>query len=84
MGQWLNHFLPTQQLQEKRRVRQHLVRVYGPAQTPYARGGVAAAEVTRATQARLRAEHARLNPFARAREVARPQQGIAAQRQLAA
>lgn len=83
LGQLLNHFLPTQQLQEKRRVGQRVVRGYGPAQTPYARV-VAAAEVLDATQARLRAAHARLHPLALAREVARPQQVIAAQRQLPA
>jgi hypothetical protein len=83
LGQLLNHFLPTQHLREKRRVEQRLVRVYGPAQTPYARV-LAAREVTRATKARLRAEHARLNPFPLAREVERQQKAIAAQRQLTA
>jgi hypothetical protein len=83
LGQLHNHFLPTQQLQAKRRVERRIVRVYGPAQTPYARL-LAAAEVPPATQARLRAEHARLNPFQRAREVARQQKAIAAQRQLPA
>jgi hypothetical protein len=83
LGQLLNHFLPTQQLREKRRVAHRVVRVYGPAQTPYARV-LAAREVPRTTQARLRAEHARLNPFQLAREVERQQRAIAAQRQLAA
>jgi hypothetical protein len=81
LGQLLNHFLPTQQLREKRRVAQRVVRVDGPAQTPYARV-LAAREVRRATKARLRAEHARLNPFQLAREVERQQKTIAAQRQL--
>lgn len=83
LGQLLNHFLPTQQLREKRRVAPRVVRVYGPAQTPYARV-LAAAEVTQATKARLRAEHERLNPFQLARDVERQQRVIAAQRQLAA
>jgi hypothetical protein len=83
LGQLLNHFLPTQQLREKRRVGPRVVRVYGPAQTPYARV-LAARQVTRAAKVRLRAEHARLNPFQLAREVERQQKQIAAQRQLAA
>jgi hypothetical protein len=83
LGQLLNHFLPTQQLQAKRRVEQRIVREYGPAQTPYARV-LAAPEVTKAKQAELRAEHARLNPFHLARVVEQQQKAIAAQRQLAA
>jgi hypothetical protein len=83
LGQLFNHFLPTRQLRQKRRVAPRVVWVYGPAQTPYARV-LAAREVTPATQARLRAEPARLNPFPLAREVERPQKAIAAQRQLAA
>ena len=83
LGQLLNHFLPTQQLREKRRVGLRVVRVYGPAQTPYARV-LAAAEVPQATQARLRAEHERLNPFQLARDGERQQKQIAAQRQLPA
>jgi hypothetical protein len=83
LGQLLNHFLPTQQLQAKRRVGTRTVRVYGPAQTPYARV-LAAPEVTPAKQAALRAEHGQLNPFQLARAVERQQAVIAAQRQLAA
>jgi hypothetical protein len=83
LSQLLNHFLPTQQLREKRRVEQRVVRVYGPAQTPYARV-LAARKLTQAPKARLRAEHARLNPFPLAREVERQQKTIAAQRQLTA
>jgi hypothetical protein len=83
LGQLLNHFLPTHQLREKRRVDTHVVRVYGPAQTPYARV-LAAAEVTQAKKAELRTEHGRLNPFQLAREVERQQRRIAAVRQLAA
>ena len=83
LGQLLNHFLPTHQLQEKRRVESRVVRIYGPAQTPYARV-VAAVAVSRAQKAALRVEHARLNPFQLAREVERQQRLIAAQRQLTA
>lgn len=83
LGQLLNHFLPTHQLQEKRRVDTRVVRWYGPAQTPYARV-LAASEVTKAKKAALRSEHRRLNPFQLAREVERQQKEIAAQRQLTA
>jgi hypothetical protein len=83
LGQLLNHFLPTHQLREKRRVGKRVVRRYGPAQTPYARVLVASG-VTKPKQAELRREHARLNPFQLAREVERQQALIAAQRQLAA
>jgi hypothetical protein len=83
LGQLLNHFLPTQQLRQKRRVGQRAVRVYGPAQTPYARV-LLAPEVTKIKRAELRREHGRLNPFQLAREVERQQALIAAQRQLAA
>jgi hypothetical protein len=82
LGQLLNHFLPTHQLQAKRRVGQRVTRVYGPAQTPYARL-LTAAEVRPAKQTALRQDHARLNPFQLAREVERQQVAIAAQRQLA-
>jgi hypothetical protein len=82
-GQWLNPFLPTQPLREKRRVEHRVGRVYGPAPTPYARV-LAAREVTPATRAGLRAESARLNPFPVAREVQRQQKAIAAQRPLTA
>jgi len=83
LGQLLNHFLPTHQLREKRRKGTRVVRLYGPAQTPYARV-LAAAEVTKAKKAALRSEHGRLNPFQLAREVERQQKGIAAARQLTA
>jgi len=83
LGQLLNHFLPTHQLREKRRTGTRMVRLYGPAQTPYTRV-LAAAEVTKAKKAVLRSEHRRLNPFQLARDVERQQRVIAAQRQVAA
>jgi hypothetical protein len=83
LGQLLNHFLPTQQLQAKRRVGRRVIRVYGPAQTPYARL-LTTPQVCLAKQTELRREHARLNPFQLAREVERQQAAIAAQRQLTA
>jgi hypothetical protein len=82
-GQWLNPFLPTQPLQENCRVAQQVARADGPAPTAYARV-LAARAVTPATQARLRAEPARLNPFPRARESERQQKAIVVQRPLTA
>ena len=83
LGQLQNHFLPTHQLQEKRRVGSRLVRVYGPAQTPYARV-LATPAVPQPKKAELRALHGRLNPFQLAREVERQKQVIEAQRLLRA
>jgi len=83
LGQLLNHFLPTHQLREKRRVGTRVVRVYGPAQTPYVRV-LAAPEVTPVKTAELRREHGRLNPFQLAREVERQKRAIEGQRQLCA
>ena len=68
LGQMLNHFLPTQKLQKKRREGSRIVREYGPAQTPYARV-LAASEVTAAKKKELRALHERLNPMALARQI---------------
>ena len=64
----LNHFLPTQKLEKKRRQGSRIVREYGPAQTPYARV-LAAPEVTPAKKDQLRALHLRLNPMALARQI---------------
>jgi len=80
LGQLLNHFLPTLQLREKARVATRIVRRYGPAQTPYARV-LAAAAVTKAQKAKLKAQHRQLNPFQLARAVEAAQKEIAAQRQ---
>jgi hypothetical protein len=83
LGQLQNHFLPTHQLQAKRRCGRRVVRIYGPAQTPYARV-LATAEVTRAQKVELRALHGRLNPFQLAREVERQKKAIEAVRLLRA
>jgi hypothetical protein len=83
LGQLLNHFLPTHLLKEKRRHGNRTVRVYGPALTPYARV-VRALEVTPAKRRQLQALHARLNPFALAREVERQKKVINARRLLEA
>jgi hypothetical protein len=63
----------------KRRQGQRLVRVYGPAQTPYARV-MLAGEVTPANKAELAALHRRLNPFQLAREVEQQKKQIEARR----
>jgi len=68
LGQLLNHFLPTQKLENKRREGSRIVREYGPAQTPYARV-LAAAEVTRAKKKELRQLHQSLNPMALGRQI---------------
>lgn len=79
LGQLQNHFLPTHRLREKRREGNRTVRVYGAAQTPYARV-LAAAEVTAAKKAELRRLHGSLNPFQLGREIERQKQAIAARR----
>ena len=81
LGQLLNHFLPTQLLQEKRREGKRTIRVYGPALTPYARV-LAATEVSAAKKTQLRTLHDQLNPFALAREVERQKKAINSQRLL--
>jgi hypothetical protein len=79
LEQFLNYFLPTMKLEKKERVGSKTVRHYGPAQTPLARV-LACAEVGEATQTRLRAEQAALNPFAVRREVDRQLKAIEAVR----
>jgi hypothetical protein len=79
LDQLLNYFLPTMKLEKKERVGSKTVRHYGPTQTPLARV-LACAEVSAATQARLRAERAALNPFAVRREVDRQLKEIEAAR----
>jgi hypothetical protein len=68
LGQLLNHFLPTQKLEKKRREGSRIVREYGPAQTPYART-LAAPEVTDTKKEALRRLHAHLNPMALGRQI---------------
>jgi len=80
LGQMQNHFLPTHQLKEKRKqAQQRIVRVYGPAVTPYARV-LLAKEVTGAKKTELRELHGRLNPFQLAREIERQKKEIQAER----
>lgn len=83
LGRLQNHFLPTHKLREKRREGKRTVRVYGEAQTPYARV-LAAAEVTAARKAELRRLHGSLNPFQLGREIERQKQAIEARRLLRA
>ncbi|HWI57932.1 MAG TPA: integrase [Bacillota bacterium] len=81
LGQLLNYFLPTHLLKEKRRKGKRTVRVYGPAQTPYARV-LAAPEVSAAKKAQLQKLHEQLNPLALAREVEQQKKAINSQRLL--
>ena len=83
LGQLHNHFLPTHKLKEKRREGKRTVRVYGPAQTPYARV-LAATEVTAAKKAELRWLHGSLNPFQLGRDIERQKKEIEARRLLRA
>jgi hypothetical protein len=79
LDQLLNYFLPTMKLKTKERVGSQIVRKYGPTQTPLRRV-LACPEVSEATQTRLRAARAALNPFALRREVDRQLQEIEAVR----
>jgi hypothetical protein len=83
LGQLLNHFLPTHKLAAKRRQERRVIRVYGPAQTPYARV-LAAREVSSSTKRRLQQLHARLNPFQLTRDIERQKKEIEARRLLRA
>jgi len=75
LGQLLNHFLPTQKLEEKRRKANTVTRVYGLAQTPYGRV-LAAQEATLEKKKELTQLHQRLNPFQLAREIERQKKRI--------
>jgi hypothetical protein len=83
LGQLLNHFLPTQKLEEKRRNANKITRVYGPAQTPYGRV-LAAEEVSLEKKKELTQLHQRLNPFQLAREIERQKKRIEQCRSLEA
>jgi len=83
LGQLQNHFLPSCKLQSKRRVDNHVVRLYGAAQTPYQRI-LAAKEVTAETKLRLQQLHNQLNPFELQRDIHRQKQRIEARRLLEA
>lgn len=75
LGQLLNHFLPTHKLVEKRRSDKRTTRIYGPAQTPYARL-LAAGGVSLEQKARLQSLHQSLNPFQLLREIERQKKQI--------
>ena len=79
LGQMQNHFLPTHQLQEKRRKKGRTVRIYGAALTPYARV-MAAGEVSASTKGELLGLHQRLNPFVLARVIEQQKGAINEQR----
>jgi len=81
LGQLNNHFLSTHKLKEKRRTEKKITRIYGPAQTPYARM-LQAPEVDQNTKTKLRAEHAALNPFDLTRKIHAQQKVIEATRRL--
>jgi len=78
-GQLLNYFHANLKLERKERVKGHLRRVYGEAQTPLARV-LASAEVSASTKRRLEQEKARLNPFALKQMVSRSLKEIASHR----
>lgn len=61
-GQLLNFFHASLKLERKERCQGRLKRIYGPAQTPFARV-LASAEVSEQTKRKLRETKARLNPF---------------------
>jgi hypothetical protein len=83
LGQLLNHFLPTHKLADKkRRPGRSPLRLYGPAQTPYARV-LRAREVSVEKKVELKALHAQLNPFQLGREIERQKKEIEARRRLA-
>lgn len=75
LGQLLNHFLPTEKLESKRREGKKIVREYGVPQTPFARV-LAAPQVKDQKKAQLRALHRSLNPLALGRLVEQQKQQI--------
>jgi len=83
LGQMQNHFLPTQKLVAKQRQANRITRVYGPAQTPYARV-LAASEVKAESKTRLRQLHGQLNPFQLERDIQKQKKEINARRLLEA
>ena len=83
LGRLQNHFLPTHKLESKRREGHRTVRVYGEAQTPYARV-LAAPQVSAAKKAELRTLHEQSNPFQLGREIEKQKKQIEAERLLRA
>lgn len=83
LGQLLNHFLPTHKLEGKRREGRRTIRVYGEAQTPYARV-MSSAEASASAKHALKKLHGTLNPFQLTRDIERQKKQIEAQRILRA
>jgi hypothetical protein len=81
LRQMHNHFFCTLKLKEKRRREKKITRIYGPANSAYRRV-LEAEQVETKTKARLRAEHAALNPFQLAREIEAQKKKIEALRLL--
>lgn len=75
-GQLLNYFHASLKLERKERHAGRVQRIYGVAQTPWARV-LASPDVTGETKQRLREHKARLNPFALKQLVARSLKEIA-------
>ena len=76
-----NHFLCTLKLKEKRRREKKITRICGPAESACERV-LQAPQVEPKIKARLRAEHAALNPFQLAREIEAQKKKIEACRRL--
>lgn len=68
LGQLLNYFMATMKLLRKEQVGSRIKRIYGKAQTPYARL-IASDAVTTAKKAELERQRQKLNPLSLAREV---------------
>lgn len=83
LGWLLNHFLPTQKLQGKRREGKKIIREYGAPVTPYARV-LLAPEVRAEEKKRLQQLHSTLNPMALSRQIEREKKDIEACRLLCA
>lgn len=81
LGQMNNHFCYTLKLKEKRRREKKITRIYGPAESAYERV-LHAPQVEVKMKAKLRAEHAALNPFQLAREIEAQKKQIEAMRRL--
>jgi hypothetical protein len=81
LGQLHNHFLPTHKLESKRRRKKRIIRLYGPARTPYERV-LQSQEVSAQKRHELEQTHHRLNPFQLARDIERHKKEINQQRLL--
>ena len=68
LGQLQNHFLPTHKLVGKHRINQRVVRIYGPAVTPYERV-MQSKEASERKKQELEQVHQRLNPFQLSRDI---------------